>query len=438
MTTNNISQMMNRISIPMLAVTALLTALPLEAAAIVKNYEEASKTAGKNGYIVFAYGANWDPTGLQVCKKHMESAAVKEAAGDAAMWPAPFYQLPNDKQKTDQGIKWGSLPLPHVFSAESYPGLLLYDKAGINYATINGAVVQKGTPEEVAAKVKSAIDSKHKRDEIMARADAAQGAEKAKLLLEAALIPGLNRPEKIVDAVKAADPQDSTGAAAILTYEPSAKAEAYSKKTMEETIADMEKLLEQPFWQPEQRQSMYAIMIGKLHKEGKYEDRAKIRELAKKMRELNPDSLFGRSSVIVERTWGGQINYETGWSPLCLPPGGGLVQIVGRVPISNPGRYTVTFVKTGGSDLRVLAVEVHRGNTKVSADEHSCVVQTPKKEEAAPGKRQPRRLGSRPAGKNADEDNVYTVNIPKGKDITLHVRVENGGNSYGRIVIKKK
>ncbi len=415
-----------------------LAALPLEAATIVKNYDEASKAAGKNGYIVFAYGANWDPTGLQVCKKHMESAAVKEAAGDAAMWPAPFYQLPNDEQKTDQGIKWGSLPIPHVFSSESYPGLLLYDKDGAHYATINGAVVQKGTPEEVAAKVKSAIDGKHKRDEIMTRADAAQGTEKAKLLLEAALIPGLNRPDKIVDAIKAADPQDSTGAASILTYEPSAKAEAYSEKPMAETIADMEKLLEQQFWKPEQRQSMYAIMIGKLHREGQYEDRAKIRELAKKMRELNPDSLFGRSSVVVERTWGGQIDYETGWSPICLPPGGGLVQIVGRVPISSPGRYTVTFVKTGGSDLHVLAVEVHRGNTKVGADEHSCVIQSPKKEESDTRKRQPRRPGSRAAGKDADEGSVYTVNIPKGKDITLHVRVENGGNSYGRIVIKKK
>lgn len=425
----------------MLAAAVFLSALPLDAATIVKNYEEASKAAGKNGYIVFAYGANWDPTGLQVCKKHMESAAVKEAAGDAAMWPAPFYQLPSDEQKTDQGIKWGSLPVPHVFSSESYPGLLLYDKSGVHYATINGAVVQKGTPEEVAAKVKSAIDGKHKRDEIMAKADAAQGTAKAKLLMEAALIPGLNRPDKIVDAIKAADPQDSTGAASVLTYEPSAKAEAYSEKGMAETIADMEKLLEQPFWKPEQRQSMYAIMIGKLHREGQYDDRAKIRELARKMRELNPDSLFGRSSVVVERTWGGQINYETGWNPSCLPPGGGLVQIVGRVPISSPGRYTVTFVKTGGSDLHVLAVEVHRGNTKVSADEHSCVVQTPKKEEADPKQKGPRRLSSRARSSQKQDDsmnNVYTVSIPKGDNVTLHVRVENGGNSHGRIVIKKK
>lgn len=441
MNTTYIFQMMNRITISMLAVTALLAVQPLSAATIVKNYEEGSKVAGKNGYIVFAYGANWDPTGLQVCKKHMESAAVKEAAGDAAMWPAPFYQLPNDEQKTDQGIKWGSLPQPHVFSSESYPGLLLFDKNGINYATINGAVVQRGTPEEVAAKVKSAIDGKHKRDEIMTRADAAQGTEKAKLLLEAALIPGLNRPNKIVEAIKAADPQNSTGAASVLTYEPSAKAEAYSEKTLAETIADMEKMLEQPFWQPEQRQSMYAIMIGKLHKEGQYDDRAKIRELARKMRELNPDSLFGRSSVVVERIWGGQIDYETGWSPLCLPPGGGLVQIIGRVPISNPGRYTVTFVKTGGADLRVLGVEVHKGGRRIGGDEHTCVVQIPKKEEVDPRQKGPRRLSSRARSAQKDDDsmnNVYNVTIPKGDDVTLHVRIENGGNSHGRVIIRKK
>lgn len=415
---------------------AVLSAFPLDAATIVKNYGEASGAAGKDGYVVFAYGANWDPTGLQVCRKLMESEAVKSAGGDAALWPAPFYQLPTDEQKSDQGVKWGSLKMPHVFSAESYPALVLYDKNEVNYATINGALVQKGTPEEVAAKLKETIAAKHKRDEIMSKADAAQGVEKAKLLLEAALIPGLHRPDKIVEAIKAADPQDSTGGVRILTYEPSAKAEAYSEKEMAETIADMEKLLQEPFWLPEQRQSMYAIIIGKLHRGGKYEDRARIRELALKMRELNPDSLFGRSSVIVERNWGGQINYETGWNPMCLPPGGGLVQIVGRVPISSPGRYTVTFVKTGGSDLRVLAVEVHRGKNKVGADEHSCVVQYPKKEEADPKKKTPRRLGARAA--KDDSGNVYTVTIPKGKDITLHVRVENGGNSYGRIIIRKK
>lgn len=426
---------MNKLSITMLT-TALLALMPLEAATIVKNYEEAAKAVGKDGYVVFAYGANWDPTGLKVCQKHMDSSAVKEAAGDAVMWPAPFYQLPTEEQKSDQNIKWGSLKQPHVFSAESYPALLLYDKNEVNYATINGALVQSGTPEELAAKLKEAIANKHKRDEVMSKAEAAQGVEKAKLLLEAALIPGLHRPEKIVEAIKAADPNDTVGGARILTYEPSAKAEAYSEKEMAETIADMEKLLKEPFWLPEQRQSMYAIIIGKLHRGGKYEDRARIRELALKMRELNPDSLFGKSSVVVERTWGGLINYETGWNPMCLPPGGGLVQIIGRVPISQPGRYTVTFVKTGGSDLRVLGVEVHRGGSKVGGDEHSCVVQYPKKEEADPKKKAPRRLGARTA--KEDAGNEYTVTIPKGKDITLHVRIENGGNSYGRIIIRKK
>lgn len=431
---NSIFHHMNRFFTAILA-AGLLVGMPLQAATLVKDYAEASQAVGKNGYILFAYGANWDPTGLQICKKHMESAAVKEAAGDAVMWTVPFYQFPTDEQKADQNIKWGSLGMPHGHSAESYPALILYDKNNVNYATINGAVVQKGTPEELAAKLKETIANKQKRDEVMAKADAAQGVEKAKLLLEACRIPGLHRPDRIVDTIKAIDPQDKSGAIRSLTYEPSAKAEAYSEKTKEETIAAMEELLQDPAFTPEQKQSMYAIMVGKIHLGGSYEERAKILELTRKMQELNPDSLLGRSAVIAGRLWGGQINYETGWSPLCLPPGGGLVQIVGRVPISSPGRYTVTFVKTGGADLRVLAVEVHRGNTKVNADEHACVVQYPPKEEAEP-KKGARRPNPRAA--KADKDNVYTVSVPKGKDITLHVRVENGGNCYGRIIIRKK
>lgn len=419
----------------------LAAGLSLHAATVVKNYDEATRAVGKNGYIVFVYGANWDPTGLQICRKHMDSPEVKEAAGDAVLWTVPFYQLPTDEQKTDQNIKWGALKVPHVFSAESYPALLLYDKNEVNYAALNGALVQKGTPAEVAAVLRETIANKHKRDEIMTRADAAQGVEKAKLLLEACRIPGLHRPDRILETIKSADPQDQSGATRTLTYEPSAKAEAYSEKTMAEAIADMEKLLQDPVFTPEQRQSMYAIMVGKIHLEGTYDDRAKILEMTKKMQELNPDSLLGRSAVVAGRLWGGQINYETGWSPLCLPPGGGLVQIVGRVPISSPGRYTVTFVKTGGSDLRVLAVEVHKGGKKVGGDEHTCVVQTPRKEEADPKQKGPRRLSSRARSAQKEDNemnNVYTVNIPKGDNVTLHVRVENGGNCYGRVIIKKK
>ena len=71
---------MNKLSITMLT-TALLALMPLEAATIVKNYEEAAKSVGKDGYVVFAYGANWDPTGLKVCQKHMDSSAVKVPPG---------------------------------------------------------------------------------------------------------------------------------------------------------------------------------------------------------------------------------------------------------------------------------------------------------------------------------------------------------------------
>ena len=69
------------------------------------------------------------------------------------------------------------------------------------------------------------------------------------------------------------------------------------------------------------------------------------------------------------------------------------------------------------------------------------MVQIPKKEEVDPKQKGQRRLSSRARSAQKEDDsmsNVYNVTIPKGDDVTLHVRIENGGNSHGRVIIKKK
>ena len=92
-----------------------------------------------------------------------------------------------------------------------------------------------------------------------------------------------------------------------------------------------------------------------------------------------------------------------------------------------------TATRSGSAVILILSV--------VLALMVTMIVMLFKKEEVDPKQKGPRRLSSRARSAAKDDgstNNVYTVSIPKGDNVTLHVRVENGGNCYGRVNIKKK
>lgn len=394
--------------------------LPVQAAQVVANYAEAEPKAGKDGYIVFVHSGGWDKFSIELCNKLIKSPAIATAAGEAVMFTAPFHQNANEKQSAEQNTAWGSLSLPHGFSDETYPCLLMYDKDGRLYARVQGPLVLRGTEADIAAAVKTRLDALHKQQEIMARANAASGVEQAKLIGEACAVPGIEWPKDALKRVKAADGSDASGMVRRLSFNPWGYAEETREMPLSQGIAEMERRLADNAYTNEQKQVFCSIAIGLLHRQGTYDDWCtKIRSYAARMKELAPETPLGRSADIVVSRWGGAMSYFSGWCSYSIPPDGRPVEIMGKLPFQSPGNYQIAFMYEGGRhSLQIKSVELRDGDRKISADAHEGV-----------------------AGRNP-KDHIYTVQLKgKPKNLKLFVTLGNGAeerDTRGRIFIYNK
>ena len=163
----------------MMSAACLLTPLPGAAATVYENYAEASKNATDDGYMLVVYAKGWDRFSEPFCKKIIAAPEIQEAAGKAGLILAPFYQYASADDKAAQAAVWGDLREPNSASMETYPCILMYDKSGFLYGRVQGTTFLRGTMAEVAAEVKAKLEAKHKQEEIMSKAEAASGAEKA-------------------------------------------------------------------------------------------------------------------------------------------------------------------------------------------------------------------------------------------------------------------
>lgn len=386
-----------------------------QAATVAETYQAASSVTD-DGYILFVYGEQWDRVGESVCDKLLKSSEIQQAAASATLIKAPFYQMPTDEQKEKQSAVWGDLPQPRAMSAESYPALLLFAKDGRHYATINGKDVLEGNEQNLAAKIKELLVGLKKQNDLLTQAASATGIEKAKLLTQASLIPGVFRPDKVLDEVKALDPSDQSGCVFALSYHPAGWGEQHKATAYEAYLPEMQKHLQNPMLSPEAKQGLYAVAIGALHKQATYKDFATMRELAEKMKALAPDSQLGRAADSVVLYWAQPLTYEKGWSKKTFPPTKEPVELAGDLPIRVPGTYTISFIQERGRHaLKIESVEAKIGNRSVSKDEH-------------PG-----------SAANPVENNEYVLNIPKvSPDLKVYVTFSNTSaesDSIGRVVI---
>ena len=96
------------------------------------------------------------------------------------------------------------------------------------------------------------------------------------------------------------------------------------------------------------------------------------REYARKLESYGKDTVLGRSAAIAEREWAATLSYEEGWQPDALPKDFTPAELEGKLPIAEPGIYTVIFkYKRGRHALFVNAVELYDGDTKVAEDKHN-------------------------------------------------------------------
>lgn len=411
--------------LPVLALAAMpAPAEPRQA----DNYESAAQIVSDDGYIIFAYADGWDYYSKRVCEKLMASPEVQQAAGNAVFMRAAIpNNVPTEQQEQAEKARLGKLALP---SARSYPAIFIFNKDGRACSTIYGSFMQKPNPQKVAKLISKRLSGMKEQQELLARAEKAQGIAKAALLGQAASIPHIepqDAPNNIIKQIKALDPEDSTGYARSLRHPYSLIEEIVtmeSDKTQgwKAALSKVESYLNDPHFTPVQKQTLHALAIGLLRRNGSIRDTAAIREHAKAMREIDPESVLGRSASLAEREFCRAFNLAEGWSSLVLKDTAP-IELEPPHPVGPAGTYVITFTyERGRHACGIRAVSIYDGKTLIAEDRHKGT-----------------------AGLK-HTDNVYRVRVPAAlSDPHVFVEFNQEGNkdadgtidSYGSITIKR-
>lgn len=330
---------------------------------------QAQPLARQDGYAVVAYADGWDTFSRKACQKILAHEAVREALGETVVLELAVPNVTSKEQAEANKKRFGMLNVPNP---SQYPAIYLYDQKGSLYATLCIPYKELKKYKSIASRITALKQAGLHRQELLEQADKAKGVEKAKLLGQAATIPGINAPDKVLNTIKKEDPKDESGYVRRLSHNPWAFAENSAKnKDWEAALAEVEKRLADPAYSPEQKQAMCATAIGLYYRNGSVEHLEAIRRYARQMQELDPNSVLGRSTGIMLREWANGLTLQEGWSSANLPATTNPVEVEGPLPISEPGKYRVNFKWASGSKgLTILAVELYDGKTKVAEDRH--------------------------------------------------------------------
>ncbi len=400
----------------LIALSLLVAPLTATAYQKAENIDQGKTLVTDDGYAIVTYADGWDKYSKKTAEMMMADPAVTKALGNAVVMTLAVPNVTSKEEHEVNKKRFGNMDLsfPNV-----YPAIILYDKTGRRLADICIPYSERKDPAAVAAKVSKAMAGARKQAELLNKAESAKGVEKARLLGQASAIAGINRPNRVVDAIKKEDPKDESGMARIagLNLFDTAIASA-STKDWEADLATMKELMENPLLTTEQKQQACCISIGLLRRHGGLARKAELKEMIAKLRSLDPDSLLGKSADDAERMWISSFNLVEGWSPAVLPSDATPVELEGKLPISAAGTYEVTFTyKKGTEALRVAAVELYDGNKKVAEDRHDGFM----------GLKQ--------------NNNVYTLEVPAAVKKPRIMVIFNMGkklDSYGKVTITRK
>lgn len=361
----------------LLSCVAALALLPCQAVQQADTYEASQQFVQDDGYIIFAYAEDWDTFSKRVCDKLMASDAVIQAAGNAVFMRAPIPNTLTEERKAADKEKFGPL---NVADASSYPAIIMLTKSGRHYSTICGSVMRKAAPKKISKMIQERMAGMKKQEELLEKAKAAKGVERAKLLGEAANIPDIQPNGKrgaILAEIKRLDPNDTTGYARTMRdpfdfVGEIVGIERDKAKGWQQALAKVEGYLNDPIYTPEQKQGLHALAIGLLHRHGGLKDAAAIREHAAAIRELDSKSYIGRSAQFAEREWATSFNLIEGWNSAVMQQSAdGPVEVEAPLPFTTPGTYTLTFNYKGGSDAAIIvAVSLYDGKKLVAEDRH--------------------------------------------------------------------
>lgn len=362
----------------LLTCLATLSLLPCLAVQEADTYEASKAIATDDGYIIFAYAEDWDTFSKRVCDRLMKADQVTKAAGSAVFMRAPIPNFMTNERRAADKERFGPL---NVAETSSYPAIIMLTKSGRHYSTINGAVMRKAAPKKVSKMIQERLAGMKRQEELLARAKEAKGAERARLLGEAASIPDIlpaGRINDIINEIKKLDPQDTHGYARNLR-DPFAFVgeivgiERDKNKGWEMALNKVEEYLKDPLYSPAHKQALHALAVGLLRRHGSAKDVPTIRRHLAELEQLDPKSYVGRSAKIAEREWAVGFSLSSGWNPGIVCQENQPAEVDDpQPPISAPGTYTFTFNYKSGSDAAIIeAVSLYDGDTLVVEDRHS-------------------------------------------------------------------
>lgn len=405
---------MNKV-FPLVALTfASLTAAAYQQAETI---EEAKSKAGNDGIVIVTYAEGWDKYSKKTARKMLENSAVKKALGNAVVMKLGVPNVSSQEEHQKNEKRFGKIDLSFP---NSYPAFIFYNKDGYRLADLCVKFEECRKPKAFARRLGKMVKSIAAQSELLAKAEASSGVEKARLLGKAALIPDLRKPQDVGKKIEQADPENKAGMQKVATiniYDLGCGVPD-RKEDWKVTLQEVQQLLDNPNMTVDQQQQLCCICIGLLRRHGGLARKEELKAMIDKLEKLNPDSLLGQSAVDARRLWIKDLTLVDGWNPDVIPGDNTPVEVVGDIPMKSAGTYTVTLSYTSGNHAGVFhAVELYDGKKKVAEDRHA---------------------GS---SGHKSSNNVYTLEVPASvKNPRLFITFNMGNNrtSYGQITIEKK
>lgn len=395
-----------------------LAALSFTAGAYQKanTIEEAQSKAGKEGIVLVTYAEGWDKYSKKTALDMLENPAVKKALGKAVVLTLGVPDISTKEDHEANAKRFGKIDLSFP---DRYPAFIFYNKEGYRLADLCISFDERKKHKLMARRIKEIISAMEKQAELLAKADKASGLEQARLLGQAAVVPGLRKPQDVARRIQQADPDGQTGMHQMATLNLYDKAIASAgTKDWEATLAETKALIKNPHLSIDQQQQACCICIGLLRRHGGLARKAELKAMIDQLESLNPDSLLGQSARDARRLWVRELTLADGWSPDVIPSDTTPVEIMGPIPMKSAGTYTVTFTYTSGNHAaKITALELYDGKKKIAEDRHT---------------------GS--TG-HQSSNNVYTLNVSSAlRKPRLLVTFDMGNNrtSYGMITVEKK
>ena len=363
-----------KLAFSLLMCLAAATLMPVQAATKVATYEQAQAKVNEEGYILFVYGEGWDKRAKEQMTALYNAPEIAKAAGNSVMMLVPLPESLNEAQKAALEKTMGKLALPHVHSKHAFPAVVMYDKAGRIYTWISGPAMVYPEAGRIALTISRRKAGLQKQLQIMAAAAETKGEERANLLLQACRVENLERPDRVQQLIKEADPEDKSGCLAALNFFNTTVGDKAAEMSLSDILKAQDASIANPLLTVQQKQNACAYAIGTIRRRAGAGGSDLIRQYATQMKQLDPTSVLGQSADIVIRDWTHGLQLVRGWAPGTLPIQGQPTELLGKLPISEAGTYKLHFKPTGGDKAIIARVALYDGDTLISEDVRTTAI----------------------------------------------------------------